>query len=181
MVITHPLINRAGRTVGVVAGELDLAALGTILLERNGLGESGETYLVSGENNYLLTPSRFAGYPLMQAYHSTAIDRALHGENGWGTYDNYRSPSTSVLGVYRWIPEMQAALVAEVALSEALAPATEARNTSLALATMVTLLAAMVGLYHATQLSRPIVALTEAAAQLGRGRLDYRAKVRPTE
>ena len=177
MVITHPLVSRTGRTVGVVAGELDLQTLGTIMIERNGLGESGETYLVSGENNYLLTPSRFAGYPPMQAYHSVGIDRALHGENGAGTYSDYRSPPVLVLGVYRWMPELQAALVAEVDIAEALAPAHDTRNTSIALTAIVTLLAALLGFYQAARLSHPIVALTEVATEIGRGRLDQRARV----
>jgi PAS domain S-box-containing protein len=177
MFMTWPLIDRTGRTVGVLAGELDLTVLGDIMLERSGLGETGETYLVSAESHYLLTPSRFPGYPLTRAYYSLGIDRALGGESGAGIYSDYRSPPTTVLGVYRWIPGLQTALLAEIDLSEALAPATQARNTSVILATIVTLVAALLGLYHAARVSRPIMRLTQVAAQIGRGQLNQRATV----
>ncbi|HEX6290881.1 MAG TPA: cache domain-containing protein, partial [Herpetosiphonaceae bacterium] len=53
MIITHPLRDQQGQTIGVLAGQVNLQALGQIMLTRTGLGESGETYLVSEENNYL--------------------------------------------------------------------------------------------------------------------------------
>jgi len=56
---------------------------------------------MSLESHYLLTPSRFQGYESTKAYYSEGIDRALRGENGSGTYLNYRTPSRQVLGVYR--------------------------------------------------------------------------------
>jgi len=81
-----------GSIIGVLAGRLSLDMLANLMAERTGLGETGETYLVSAESNYLLTPSRFEGYPLTHAYHSEGIDAALRGENGVGLYYDYREP-----------------------------------------------------------------------------------------
>ena len=120
MVVTRRLATQDGQTAAILAGQLDLSVLGRLMLSRSGLGESGETYLVSRESHYLLTPSRFPDYPLTRAYHSLGIDRALQGEDGSGIYDNYRDPPLSVVGVYRWIPELQAALLAETSQAEAL-------------------------------------------------------------
>lgn len=90
VLLTVPITSDSGSVVGVLAGRLNMEALGALMSERAGLGETGETYLVSLENNYLVTPSRFEGYELNRSYHSTAIDEALAGKSGFGEYTNYR-------------------------------------------------------------------------------------------
>lgn len=177
MFVTRPVSDQQGRTVGVLAGELDLDALGEVMLARSGLGESGETYLVSVENNYLLTPSRFEGYPLTRAYHSEGISRALGGEDGSGLYASYRTPPVPVFGVYRWIPGLQAALMAEIEEPEALSNFLEMRNLSIALGLAAILTAVAFGLYTATRVSRPIIALTQTAARIADGDLSQRAHI----
>ena len=175
MVITHPIGSPA--VVGSLVGLLNLDTLGDIMTARNGLGETGETYLVSGDNNSLITPSRFADYPLEQVYHSYGIDQALSRENGSGTYENYRSPATSVIGVYRWIPELNAALLAEIEESEALAAFVQARDTSGVLTILAALAAVLLGFYSATRISRPIATLTQVASHIADGDLTQRADV----
>jgi anti-anti-sigma regulatory factor/HAMP domain-containing protein len=177
MVITHRLTDRNGQTQAVLGAQLDLAILGQVMLARSGLGESGETFLVSRVSQYLLTPSRFEGYSLTQAYHSEGIDRALHGENGRGNYTTYRNPPVPVMGVYRWIPELQAALLAETETSEALATAEQAQRISIALMLGASLSALLIGLFVATKLTRPITALTRVAARITAGDLNQRADV----
>jgi GAF domain-containing protein len=176
MLITRPLINPRGQVIGVLAGRLDLSTLGQIMQDLTGLTEtnSGETYLVSLENNYLVTPSRFEneGYSLTQAYHSLGIDQVLKGVNGSDIYENYQRPSVLVIGAYRWIPELQIGLVAEVAEAEALATFERARNSSMAVALMAAVVAAGVGLYSAGRISKPITNLTQVATRIAAGDLN---------
>lgn len=166
---TFPLRDAAGELSRVAAFELDLSRLGEIMSERTGLLTTGETYLVSRQNNYLLTPSTFEGYVLTRAYHSEGIDRALDGESGSSTYNGYRD--TQVMGVYQWIPELEAGLIAEVEEQEALAEATRTRNASIVAAAAAMILAALFGLFYASYMSQPIVALTQAATAVAAG--DY--------
>jgi hypothetical protein len=51
MVVTHRLLDPQGHLVAVLGGQLDLTILGEIMLARSGLGDSGETYLVSLESH----------------------------------------------------------------------------------------------------------------------------------
>jgi anti-anti-sigma regulatory factor/HAMP domain-containing protein len=178
MVITRRLLDSDGQLVSVLGGQLDLDALGEMMLSRSGLGDSGETYLVSQESHYLLTPSRFAGNPLSRAYHSEGIDRALRGENGTGTYANYLTPAVQVMGVYRWIPEVKAALLAETTTSEALAAADQTQRISILLMLGACLIALVIGLLVATRLASPITALTRVAARITSGDLNQRAEIR---
>jgi anti-anti-sigma regulatory factor len=178
MVVTRRLATQEGQTAAILAGQLDLSVLGRLMLSRSGLGESGETYLVSQESHYLLTPSRFPDYPLTRAYHSLGIDRALQGEDGSGIYDNYRDPPTSVVGVYRWIPELQAALLAETSQTEALAAADQVQRLSSIVMGGASLLAMLTGLLVATRISRPLILLTQMAARIAGGALDQRVQLR---
>jgi anti-anti-sigma regulatory factor/HAMP domain-containing protein len=177
MIITRPLRDQQGQTMGVLAGQVNLEALGQIMLERTGLGETGETYLVSQENNYLLTPSRGTGYPLNRAYHSVGIDRGLAGEQGVATYDDYRTPSMPVIGAYRWIPALNAALLAEIDENEAQELFTETAGLSIGLAALAGLIAAAIGLMVATRVSRPITVLAQASGRITAGRLDQQVAI----
>jgi len=152
MFVTRSLVDdQSGQTAGVLAGRLDLTEMERIMTEREGLGKTGETYLVSPESNYLVTPSRFKDedYVLTRAYHSEGIDQALHGVQGSGTYLSYRHPPQPVIGVYRWVDELQVALLAERSKAEVQDPYVQARNLSIFLAFVSALAAFAVGLFSA--------------------------------
>lgn len=177
MILTQPLYNAQQQLIAVVGVQLDLSILGEIMLSRSGLGETGETYLVSLESRYLLTPSRFEGYPLTRAYHSEGINKALQGLNGSNIYTNYRIPGESVMGVYRWIPEMQAGLLAEIEVAEAQASINEIQQNNQLLLIMISLIALSIGLSIAAYLTRPILALTQTASRISQGDFSQRAEV----
>jgi PAS domain S-box-containing protein len=178
MYVTRPIVNEGGYVVGVLTAQLDVSTLADIMTNRTGLGATGETYLVSIENNYLLTPSRFEGYEPIRAYHSTGIDRALAGENGRDTYTGYREPPVPVFGAYRYIPELQAALLAEIEQSQALVATQQAQAAGVGMAVIATLAALIIGLTLARRISEPISALTETALRVAGGELDLQAEIR---
>ncbi len=172
---TIQLKNDDGELVGIVAARLNLDTLNEIMTERGGLGETGETYLVSLENNFFLTDSRFQGFERTRAYRSQGIDQALQQQDGSGQYIDYRN--IDVFGVYRWIPSLQAGLLAEQDVEEALQAARQSRNTSILIGVIATLIAAGTGFFLATRLSRPISYLTAVASRLASGQLHQRAKM----
>ncbi|MFN8453502.1 MAG: GAF domain-containing protein [Anaerolineae bacterium] len=179
MLITQPLVDPKGQVVGVLAGRLNLTTLGQIMMDRTGLSSSGETYLVSLESHYLVTPSHFEkdGYIPTQAYYSQGINLALAGEDGVGIYPGYREPPVEVIGAYRWLPQLQVGLLAEVEQAEALAPYTQARNVSAGIALVAAMAAAGFGLYSATRIAKPISVLTQVAARISGGDLQQRAEI----
>jgi signal transduction histidine kinase len=175
IILSEP-IQFQGRVVGVVAAEANISTLNSILTERGGLGQSGETYLVSSENNYFLTPSRYEGISQTQAYHTTGIDNALKGASGAAGYLNYRG--NAVLGYYRWIPELQAGLLAEQDTTEALAAVQSVISSAVLVAASSLLVALAVGFFLAGQISNPVRLLAEAATKITGGNLSVRAIIR---
>jgi hypothetical protein len=53
--VSTPLFDENKRRVGVLAGHLNLARVDRIILERTGLGASGETYLVNPAHEFVST------------------------------------------------------------------------------------------------------------------------------
>ncbi|MCL4254193.1 MAG: HAMP domain-containing protein [Anaerolineae bacterium] len=174
MVFTVPIISQDdGEVIGVLAGRADLGVLSQIMLDRNGLGETGETYLVSLQNSYLLTASRFEGYPINRSYRTEAINAVLSGQNGSGVFPNYRSEA--VIGVYRWLPEIQSGLLAEIDEAEALANVRNLSQINLIVGSSIVLIAVGLGIFYANRLTRPIIELANTAKGLAQG--DYAQRV----
>ena len=178
MYMTRPLRIGKSDAKGVLAGQFGIDALAEIMTKRTGLGESGETYLVSLENNNLSTPSRFPGYEMTRPYHSEGIDRALGGIRGRSAYDSYRTPPVPVFGSYRFVPEMRAGLLAEVEQSQAVGPYRQAQLLGIVTAVVATLIAIVIGFLVAQQISRPVTALTKTASHITGGDLSIRSTVK---
>ena len=175
-VVTSSPITYNGLTVGVVAGRASLQGLNDIMIERSGLGTTGETYLV-GSNHRLLTELLDNRYPIPETYIRTdggdaALDEHL---SGYSIYQNYNGKT--VIGVYRWVPDLQVALLAEQEESEAL------HSTSIILIIIVgvALAAVLVAIIAVTYLTRSIVSpladLAATASLIAQGDLDRAAKV----
>ena len=97
------------------------------------------------------------------------------GRDGQALYENYRDEP--VVGVYRWLPEIGAALVAEQSQSEAFAPA---RRLAVTIGGIGALFVALlgVGIYVASRrIARPILAITETATAVAAGDLTREAPV----
>ncbi|MEM8722279.1 MAG: response regulator [Cyanobacteria bacterium P01_G01_bin.39] len=108
---------------GMVLVDLDLERIDSIVREKTGLGESGESYLVGSlisKNAFIAGKSQF-NKALPDYIDSPAIDAAMSGMSGSGLYRNYRD--SHVLGVYRWLNEQDIALLVEMSQEEAFDPA----------------------------------------------------------
>lgn len=176
-IATDVIKGSNGEPVGVLAALLDTQTLSLIMLDRTGLGETGESYLVSGENNYLLTPSLYEadGFPQNRAYSSVGIDAALAGGDGAGRYLDYRG--VDVVGSYRYVPEIDSALLVEINVDEGYAVINQIAATSGVVMLIAIVAAVGVGLRSALAISNPLVKLTDAATQLAGGELDKRVDV----
>lgn len=173
--VTYSIPGPEGGALGLLVGCLDLTALDQIMTESTELGETGETYLVTSGGRSIPTLATDDDTSLPAFLHSQGIDAALAGHSGNGLYDNYAGQP--VIGAYRWLPELQTALLAEQAQAEAFAPedalATMLIGTTLAVALLTTLLAAVV----TRQITRPIVRLTMRAVKIANGDLEQTVPV----
>ena len=143
------------------------------MLPHNGLGTTGSAYLVGRDHrfvNKILATGAYSG-----VIHSAGIDSAVARTSGQGLYTNYRG--VPVIGVYRWLPERDAAMVVEETQSEAFAPARQLALEIGVIGVGVVLLMS-IGIYFASRrIARPILAITETATAVTAGDLTRMAPV----
>lgn len=174
MTIAVPLYDERGQRVGVLAAHLNLERLDRVILERTGLGTSGESYLVDPLNLFV-SEQRFGRDTFPRGIHSWGIDTAIQGEDGQALYLNYQG--VPVLGAYRWIDGLELALLVEMEQEEAFAPARQLAWTIFFIGLGVTVVLSLIIYLVARQIARPILAITDAAAQVAAGDLGVRAPV----
>jgi signal transduction histidine kinase/HAMP domain-containing protein/ActR/RegA family two-component response regulator len=171
--IATPLFDRDGQRIGVIAANLNLQRLDRIVLPNAGLGDKGSAYLVGRDHHFVHTGLNAGKYA--NGISSTAIDRALKGHDGKALYTSYAGKP--VIGVYRWLDEIGAGLIAEQEQSTAFAPA---RRLALTLAAIGLAVAALllIAIYLASRrIARPILAITNTAAAVAAGDLTREAPV----
>jgi len=173
-IVAVPIRYRDGELLGVLAGRASLDPLTQILRGRTGLGTTGKAYL-AGSTGILLTADSACGSgPLAAGTDLGGLQAAVASRgNGSGVYDDLRG--ISVLGVYRWLPGLQASLLVEQDTAEAFRAIFAGLAVNLAVVFAAVLLAVGASLLITRQIAEPIVGLARAAAQVATGDLDHRA------
>ncbi len=166
LVVIQRITGPDAETLGLLTGWLNLSDLIHTMQAVSGLGKTGEIYLVDASGIAL---------PQGQAVTSPGIEAALSGDNREGLYKNYAG--VPVIGVYRWMPELGLALVAEQTQEEAFA-STDAVTAAVVGATLAVALAtAIIAAIVTRQITRPIVRLTESALSIAEGDMEQRVPV----
>ena len=171
-----PVRDEKGVTQGVLAGVASLDALNVIMRERAGLGQTGETYLVNSDS-VMLTEPRYASPGGFPAVHTQGANAALAGLNGFDLYGNYQYPATPVVGVYRWIPELQVALLAEQSQAEAFATTFQNIWTMLGITIVVAIATTGAAIVVARGIATPLEQLTSIATHMAGGDLTQTAQI----
>jgi nitrate/nitrite-specific signal transduction histidine kinase len=173
----YPVLDQQGQPIGVLGGRAGPETLTEIMAERTGLGETGETYLVS-RAYVMLTESQFqdvsdaATHWVFSAGPYLAVQDHV---NGSGSYLNYRG--IGVLGAYRWLPELDLALVAEQAQSEALGGVYTTLVVNLAVALTATVAASTLSVVLAGSIVTPLAQLVGTATRIAGGDLEHTARL----
>lgn len=174
MTVATPIFNKRGEVLGVIAAHLNMERLDNIILERAGLGVSGETYLVDQYSSFV-SEAKFGRDDFPRGVHTIGIDAALSGESGTDLYLNYNN--IPVVGVYRWIPERDVALISEISQEEAFAPARELSTLIFLLGVGLSLVSFFVIYFLAQQITTPILRIAETAREVAAGHLYKTAPV----
>lgn len=176
VIFAQPVIDTDGQVLGVLAGRASLEVLSQIMVERAGLGDTGETYLVAS-NQALLTESKFQGFKPGETYvRSQGVNLALQEKTGgFGLYNDYRN--VPVYGVYRWIPSLQVALLAEQDQAEALNLTYTTLTISGGVSIFAIVIAVVVGLFVTRSIATPLSNLAAIARQIAAGDFQLTAPV----
>ncbi|MFZ0788800.1 MAG: histidine kinase dimerization/phospho-acceptor domain-containing protein, partial [Chromatiaceae bacterium] len=174
-------IQLSGETAGAVVLKLSNRAINEIMLERSGMGETGEAYLVSPDHSlrsdsYLDPDSRSAHASLLKpasgGVDTDASRNALAGTTGQGATKDYRG--VPVLAAYSplRLDHSSWALIAQIDEAEAFA-STQKLQALLIYVGALMLWSILPGaLVLATVVTKPILALAQESVVIAYGNLD---------
>lgn len=174
------LVKSEENIIGLIAIDISQDFINEIMFENNphnGLGNSGEAYLV-GCDSLMRSTSRFQHEAIMKtAVKTPGVKKALAKQTGTDIFPDYRG--TEVISSYAPlnIKNLNWAILAEIDFSEAMIPIHDLRNKFLFLGVLVASLLFVLAWFLSRWLSRPIIALNNAAKMLGEGGLPKTVEV----
>ncbi len=170
-----PLFSEAGNIIGMVSVEIDIEAINAIMYENNphnGLGKSGESYLV-GDDFLLRSTSRFENNSVFKtAVQTLGAEQALNGNTDTQIIKDYRE--VSVLSSFSPVDilNLHWAILVEMDQKEAMVPIVSIRNNLLYLSILISLLLFAMVYLIATRISSPIIKLKQAAENISKGKYE---------
>lgn len=178
--VATPILDQANVRMAALTADFNLSEVDTLIRDNTGLGKTAQTYLVgqSRSKPIFISGQQTTPQPQQQSSErlsSLGIDRAINQESGFGVYHNYAG--VPVVGVYRWLPEQNLALIAEISQAQAFAPANRLARNILILGFLSSSVLLITIYLLSRRITRPIVAIRSAATRLAEGDLDYTAPV----
>ena len=174
MTISTPVMGNGG-VVAVLAARVDLREMSEIMMQGNELSASEETHLVN-TFNFFVTESRFEpDYALKKTVRTNGVEAGLQKKNGSDFYDDYRG--VPVIGVYRWIPDLELCIVTEIDQVEAFASILLLRNILIVIGVVDICLVVLLAIFFTRTITGPLNQLVAGSEEIGRGNLDYRIDI----
>ena len=161
-----------GELVGVLLLEVHIDEINDIMLREEGLGETGETYLV-GPDGIMRTDSRFLDESaiLEREINMEAAQLALDGEQGEMLEHDYRGEE--VLASYQPLDVLGLdwAIIATMEESEAFAAIDNLRNNTLLAGLAIAVVVIIAAIFFARSLVNPLVQAAGFADEIAGGNL----------
>jgi signal transduction histidine kinase len=206
--IATPIYD-ANKKIGVLIFQMSINDINQVMTSNNnwkveGLGETGETYIV-GSDYKMRTDSRFfiqtpnsylnrlgkigtddkivqriksrATSILLQEVHTTSTTEALEGITDTKIVDDYRGIPVLSSFTPLNIPGVKWVMVAEMDASEAFNSIYALRERFILLGLLILLLAATLGVIISRTISKPILSLAKTTEKFGKGDLTQRASI----
>ena len=180
--VAQPVLNPQGDVELIVALQLPKDNLDSIMLVRDGMGETGESYLV-GPDKKMRSDSFFAnqthsvaaslaGTVAANGIDTEASSKALSGKSNAEIITNYNG--SSVLSAYAPldIEGLNWVLIAEMNEDEAFAAVSRMQTLMSIVAIVSIVFILVVAVYFARMISKPIVAIVNAMTDMARGNID---------
>ena len=112
MAVASTIKDKNGVEIGVLAGRLGIEEISKLMIERSGLGTTGETFIVNSSNVVVTELLKEPGLALKKTLFLPQIERCLLGESNFEGIMDYHGDS--VFGYWRWFPEIKSCLVTKI-------------------------------------------------------------------
>ncbi len=170
--IAAPVYDQ-GFLIGVIAYQMPTGRIGEVLDRTQGLGASGETYLV-GQDGLVRndSPKTDGNDVLTLPLQGEAVSAALAGSPAIGALSHHEGAAYVAASEPLTFGGVEWAVVALESEADISAPSAGLRNTMLLIGLVLLVLAAVTSIVIARTVTRPITRLTDAMAEIAGDKLD---------
>ena len=176
--------NKQNKVIAYIVCKIPVSAINTIMLEKgpsNGLGNSGESYLV-GRDFLMRSASRFQKNSVLKTIVNTkAVNSAIRDSTGRAIISDYRN--ISVLSSYSQlnIQNLHWLILAEIDYKEVVIPIYKIRNEIIFISIFIFLGILIIIIIFSKKITSPLQNLNQAAEAIGTGNLDIQIPVRSND
>ena len=180
MIVVSPIFARESKigdeAIGVVISRMRTAAIDSVLLNKSGLGESGEIYIVN-KDFLMLSDSRFIENTIFkQKVDTIAVQKCFNeGTNFEGLYTDYRG--IQIYGSSYCANDLGFVLLAEIDEKETVQPIIILQERIFETGLLITTGMAIIAFIISRTLSKPLIKLKNAANTIAKGNFDVRTKI----
>lgn len=166
--------------IGVAIITANTQLVDQILLNRQGLGKTGESYLVN-QDKYMISESRFIeNVAFKQKVETPAVEACITtGQNHHGLYSDYRG--AIVLGASSCMKNMDLIVLVEIDDAEVFEPVADLRDKIILIGAIITVMVGIAAFFLSKLISKPLVKLQNAANQIADGNFDVRTNIRTAD
>ncbi len=180
MIIVSPIFaldsKKDDSPIGVVISRMRTESLDSILIDRSGLGETGEVYIVS-DGFLMLSESRFIDSAIFkQKVDTIPVQKCFReGEEFVGFYPDYRK--IPIHGSSYCANDLGFVLLAEIEEAETIQPILVLQNRIFQTGLIITTVMTIIAFILSKSMSRPLIKLKNAANQVASGDFHIRTNI----
>jgi len=184
MVVTVPIFakddEKGSVPTGVIISKMRTASIDEILLNRSGLGQTGEIYLVN-DDFLMISESRFIENAVFnQKVETLATIRCFeNGQEVQGLYQDYRG--VWIFGSSYCAKDLGLVLLAEIDQHETIEPILILQDKILQTGIVITLAVGTIAFFLSKSISRGLIKLKNAANEIAQGNFGVRTNLKSTD
>jgi PAS domain S-box-containing protein len=177
--VASPIFEE-NKIIGVLIFQIPTDQIDGIMQERSGLGDTGETILISSEDYLLRSNSRFFQETTLfkKKVYTEATRASATGETDVKMIIDYRGEASIIAHTPLDIPDVKWSLNAKVDQSEAFAATQTMLFWVLIFISVATVFVIGSALFFSHSIAKPILAMTEVARRLANGDLNLKVKIK---
>ncbi|NND86326.1 MAG: HAMP domain-containing protein [Nitrosopumilus sp.] len=181
MKISLPVYSENGNQHGVMIATMGSSVFDNILLNRFGLHDTGEVYLVNHDRMMISESIFLENTPFNQKVNTFAVSECF--ENGRNVeaadYTDYRG--VDIFGYSYCKPDLGFVLLTEVDESAILKPITDLQNRIILVGIILIVIASVITFVLSKRISGPILKLRNAAKELSAGNFAIRTNIQTND
>ena len=180
MIVVSPIFaddsKKGDDPIGVIISRMRTASIDNVMVNRSGLGESGEVYIVNSQL-LMLSESRFIEDAVFkQKVNTLAVQECFNeGKEFLGFYEDYRN--IPIYGSSYCADDLGIVLLVEIDKAEVEKPIDNLQNKIFQTGIVITIGMGIVAFVISKSISRPLLKLKSAANKIASGDFEVRTNI----